>query len=106
MTMKLRKFAPALATVLLLAGSLQAQAPKPVRTDAGPVQGTVENGITIYKGIPFAAPPLGDLRWRAPKPAAHWKAVLQADKFAPACMQVPIVMPALGLDPVTVNEDC
>ena len=95
-----------LASALAFASSLSAQKPKPVRTDAGPVQGTVENGITIYKGIPFAAPPLGDLRWRAPKPAAPWKDVLHADKFAPACMQVPIVMPALGLDPVTVNEDC
>jgi len=98
--------AVALASALAFASSLSAQKPKPVRTDAGPVQGTVENGITIYKGIPFAAPPLGDLRWRAPKPASPWKDVLHADKFAPACMQVPIVMPALGLDPVTVNEDC
>jgi para-nitrobenzyl esterase len=98
--------AVALASALAFASSLPAQEPKPVRTDAGTVQGTVENGITIYKGISFAAPPLGDLRWRAPKPTSPWKDVLHADKFAPACMQVPIVMPALGLDPVTVNEDC
>jgi para-nitrobenzyl esterase len=100
----------AVATVvfsaLVFVSTLAAQTPKPVRTDAGPVQGTVENGITIYKEIPFAAPPLGDLRWRAPKPATPWKNVLQADKFAPACMQVPIVMPALGLDALTVSEDC
>ncbi|HXA76937.1 MAG TPA: carboxylesterase/lipase family protein [Candidatus Acidoferrales bacterium] len=93
-------------SALIFVSTLTAQTPKPVRTDAGPVQGSVENGITIYKGIPFAAPPLGDLRWRAPKPAAPWKDVLQADKFAPACMQVPVVMPALGLDALTVNEDC
>jgi para-nitrobenzyl esterase len=104
--MKLSRFPAVLIAALSFAPILAAQAPKPVRTDAGPVRGTVENGITIYKGIPFAAPPLGDLRWSAPKPAVHWKTVLQADKFAPACMQVPIVMPALGLDPVTVNEDC
>jgi para-nitrobenzyl esterase len=95
-----------LASVLAFASSLSGQEPKSVRTDSGPVQGTVENGTTIYKGIPFAAPPLGDLRWRAPKSAAPWKNVLQADKFAPACMQVPIVVPALGLDAVTVSEDC
>jgi para-nitrobenzyl esterase len=95
-----------LASTFLFACSLSAQEPKPVPTDAGPVQGSVENGITIYKGIPFAAPPLGDLRWRAPTSPAPWKEVVHADKFAPACMQVPIVMPALGLDPVTVNEDC
>lgn len=107
--MKIRMFAFAavlLASAFVFAYSLSAQEPKPVRTDAGPVQGTVENGITIYKGIPFATPPVGDLRWRAPKPHAPWTDVLKADKFAPACVQTPIVMPALGLDPVTVNEDC
>ena len=86
--------------------SLFAQQPKPVRTDKGLVQGTVEDGLTIYKGIPFAAPPLGDLRWRPPQPHAPWKEVLKTDKFGPACMQVPIVMPALGLDALTVDEDC
>jgi len=96
-----------LASVLAFASSLSGQEqPKPVLTAAGPVQGTIEDGITIYKGIPFAAPPLRDLRWSAPKHAAPWKNVLQADKFAPACMQVPIVMPALGLDALTVSEDC
>jgi para-nitrobenzyl esterase len=107
--MKTRIFgvaAIALAAAVAFASSLLAQEPKPVRTDAGPVQGTLENGVTVYKGIPFAAPPLGDLRWRAPQPATPWKDVLHADKFAPACMQVPIVMPALGLDALTVNEDC
>jgi para-nitrobenzyl esterase len=98
--------AVALASALAFASLLSAQEPKPVRTDAGLVQGSVENGITIYKGISFAAPPVGDLRWRAPQPAAPWKDVLHADKFAPACMQVPVVMPALGLDALTVNEDC
>ncbi len=77
-----------------------------VRTQAGLVQGTTEGDVTVYKGIPFAAPPVGDLRWRAPQPPAAWKDVRDADKFAPACMQVPIVMPALGLDALPVSEDC
>jgi len=94
------------ASVFTLASSLPAQQPAPVHTDKGPVQGTVVDGITVYKGIPFAAPPLGDLRWRAPRPHAAWTDVLKADKFAPACMQTPIVMPALGLDAVEVDEDC
>jgi para-nitrobenzyl esterase len=95
-----------LLSALAISSSLSAQEPKPVRTDAGLVQGAVEDGLTVYKGIPFAAPPLGDLRWRAPQPHAPWKEVLKADKFAAGCMQVPIVMPAFGLDQVTVNEDC
>jgi para-nitrobenzyl esterase len=108
---KIRMKTPVLgfAALLLasaLASSLSAEEPKPVRTDAGPLQGTVENGIRIYKGIPFAAPPVGDLRWRAPQRHSPWTEVLHADKFAPACMQVPLAMPALGLDAVTVDEDC
>ena len=42
---------------------------KPIKTDNGPVQGTVENGLKIYRGVPYAAPPVGDLRWKAPQPA-------------------------------------
>jgi para-nitrobenzyl esterase len=107
--MKIRNFG--LAAVLLVAtftlvSSIRAQEPQPVPTAAGPVQGTLEDGVRVYKGIPFAAPPLGGLRWRAPQPHAPWTNVLKADTFAPACMQVPIVMPAFGLDAVTVNEDC
>ena len=49
-----------------------AQSPKPVRTQSGLVQGASEDGIAVYKGIPFAAPPLAGLRWRAPQPAADW----------------------------------
>ena len=104
--MKIIRVFATLVAALAIVSTAFAQTPKPVRTQAGLVQGTVEDGITIYKGIPFAAPPLGDLRWRAPQPPAAWTGVKSADKFAPACMQVPIVMPALGLDALTVNEDC
>jgi para-nitrobenzyl esterase len=85
---------------------LLAQTPKSVRTQTGLVQGTVSEGITVYKGIPFAAPPLGNLRWRAPEAAPSWTAVRSADKFAPACIQVPIVNAELGMDAVTTSEDC
>ncbi len=95
-----------LISALALATIALAQTPAPVRTQSGLVQGTTHDGITVYKGIPFAAPPLGNLRWRAPQSAVPWKGVRQADKFAPACMQNQIVNPALGLDAVTTNEDC
>ena len=94
------------AAALAFASAAPAQAPKPVRTQAGLVQGTMQDGITVYKGIPFAAPPLGNLRWRAPQPPAPWTGVKQADKFAPACIQTPVVFPALGMDTYPVNEDC
>ncbi len=91
---------------LALAAALAAQTPKPVRTQAGLVQGMTEDGITVYKGIPFAAPPIGDLRWRAPAAPAAWTGVHTADKFAPACMQVPVVQADLGMESVATNEDC
>jgi para-nitrobenzyl esterase len=82
-----------------VAGSGFAQQPYTVKVLEGMIQGTVEDGLTIYKGIPFAAPPVGDLRWRAPEPAAKWEGVRQATKFAPAPMQ--------GGNPASgKSEDC
>jgi para-nitrobenzyl esterase len=107
--MKIRVFgltALACVTAFMFASTIAAQAPKPVRTGTGLVQGTVEDGIAVYKGIPFAAPPIGDLRWRAPQPPVAWQGVRPADKFAPACMQISLVMPALGLEAVPTSEDC
>ena len=91
---------------LAFASTLVAQTPKPVRTQSGLVQGTTQDGVTVYKGIPFAAPPVGDLRWRAPAAPMAWTAVRNTDQFAPACMQVPVVVKELGMESVPVNEDC
>ena len=75
-----------------------------VPTETGLVQGTVSNDIAVYKGIPFAAPPTGELRWREPQPAKPWQDVRAADSFAPACMQTGVSMP--GETPPAVGEDC
>jgi len=96
----------ACAAGLLIASSAGAQAPKPVHTQFGLVQGATDSGVAIYKGIPFAAPPVGDLRWHAPEPLAPWKSVKETTKFAPGCMQTPIVMPELGIEAIPVSEDC
>ena len=56
-----------------------------VTIETGQVEGTTQNGMTVYLGIPFAAPPVGDLRWRPPAPAAKWAGVKSANAFAPAC---------------------
>lgn len=83
----------------LLAGATSfAQQLAPVMTQVGLVQGVAENDLTVYRGIPFAAPPVGDLRWRAPQPAAQWKGVREAVKFAPD--------PYQGDDKGNVSEDC
>ena len=76
-----------------------AQQPSPVKVSEGLVQGIFENGLTVYKGIPFAAPPVGELRWRAPQPPLKWDGVKQTVKFAPAPMQG-------GNPPSGKSEDC
>src|SRR4051794_22522060 len=77
----------ALLVSLLGAAWLANAAAAPVKTEGGLVEGTVAEGLTIYRGIPFGKPPVGDLRWRPPQPAAKWPGTIQADKFAPSCMQ-------------------
>lgn len=58
-----------------------------ISTEGGNVEGTLENGILAFKGIPFAAPPVGDLRWRPPQPAQPWEGVLKTDRFKPGSIQ-------------------
>ena len=78
----------ALPALLIAATSLAlASLDQPVPTENGPVQGVTAGEITAFKGIPYAAPPLGDLRWRAPQPAAAWQGVRRAARFSAACFQ-------------------
>jgi para-nitrobenzyl esterase len=60
--------------------------------------------VAVYKSIPFAAPPVGDLRWRAPQSPHAWSGVRQADKFGPICMQTGVSVPGATSEPV--SEDC
>jgi len=80
-------------------------AAKAIKTDAGPVQGAIANDVEFFKGIPFAAPPVGELRWRAPQPVAKWSAVRQAVSYGADCMQVPFPSDAAPLG-VAPAEDC
>jgi para-nitrobenzyl esterase len=79
-----------------------------VRVDSGELQGVVDDGVESYKGIPFAAPPVGDLRWRPPQPVAPWTGVRQATEFGADCMQGRFgPPPAPGAPQVRVpSEDC
>ncbi len=58
-----------------------------VRTKAGVVEGAGEPDVRVFRGIPFAAPPVGDLRWRDPQPVAPWTGVRKATAFGPRCLQ-------------------
>jgi len=73
--------------------------PEQVKVEQGILQGTPEDGLRVFKGIPFAAPPVGDLRWKAPQPAAKWEGVRQATAYGPAAFQG-------GNPPSGKSEDC
>src|SRR5947209_20347060 len=76
-----------------------------VETTHGPVRGVDHGRVTVWKGVRYAAPPVGDLRWRAPQPPDRWTDVADASRFGPVCPQptVPVVPLDLGGRP---DEDC
>lgn len=75
------------------------------KVETGQLQGSSAQGVNAFKGIPFAAPPVGELRWRAPQPAAAWTGVRQATAYASDCMQKPFPSDAAPLG-TTPAEDC
>lgn len=89
--------------LLFCAGAIGADR---VITANGIVEGVVnpDTGIRIFKGIPYAQPPVGDLRWKEPQPAANWEGVRAAVQFGPRCMQ----RPSSGYDfrSTDMSEDC
>ncbi len=104
--MEIRKlYAVAAALVLLLfayAPIACAQDPYRVATASGEVDGLLEGGVRVFRGIPYAAPPMGSLRWRAPQPPASWRGVRPAFTFGRACPQ-----PASKDIPLNdMSEDC
>jgi carboxylesterase type B len=108
--MRIRKITANLFWILLalLCSTLPARAAMQaaVRTDAGMIAGRTTDrdaSISVYKGIPFAAPPVGALRWRAPQPPAHWQGVREADRFSAACVQQPTPRTDTKL---SMSEDC
>jgi para-nitrobenzyl esterase len=101
---RIRHAALLIGTVWLAGVAFSVASAEPIGTQNGLVNGTVEDGLHVYRGIPFAAPPVGALRWREPQPAANWSGTSPADKFAPACMQAP--SPLTGTQGLAVSEDC
>ncbi len=77
--------------------------PAPVRIESGLLQGAADGDSIAYKGVPYAAPPIGPLRWRPPQPPAPWAGVRQASSFGPVCPQAA----GRGVPPgATQSEDC
>ncbi len=94
-----------LAALLALAAGAARGASEAVKSDTGRLKGAASGGGVAFKGIPFAAPPVGALRWRAPQPAAAWSGVRPATSYGSDCMQLPFPGDAapLGVPPA---EDC
>jgi len=76
-----------------------------VKTANGVLEGVDESGIKTFKGVPFAAPPVGNLRWREPQPVQNWSGVRKADKFGPRAMQLP-VFGDMNFRSDGMSEDC
>ena len=79
---------------------------QPVKIESGLLRGTVEDGLTVYRVIPYAAPPVGELRWLPPRPAEKWEGIRAAREFGRACMQTNAAianLPAPGEDCLFVN---
>ncbi|HWX42998.1 MAG TPA: carboxylesterase/lipase family protein [Blastocatellia bacterium] len=78
-----------------------------VRVDGGQISGTSADGVGIYKGIPFAAPPVGDLRWKPPQPVLKWDGVRKCETFGPECPQSAYPAGSLYYSaPQPQSEDC
>jgi para-nitrobenzyl esterase len=97
------------ALVVLLSFATQAHAVSPttVKTDKGKVEGalTTDAKVAAFKGIPYAAPPVGDLRWQPPQPAAKWKGTRAAKEFGSRCIQSSSYADLVFHDPGP-SEDC
>ncbi|MEO5586470.1 MAG: carboxylesterase family protein, partial [Novosphingobium sp.] len=108
----LLKVVPLVAALLTPGGAASQQAPgtaqgdiaETVTTGSGPVRGTKEGAVAVYRGIPYAAPPVGNLRWRAPQVPARWSMTRDAFAFSKACPQAGGPIP--GFPPEPQSEDC
>jgi len=93
-------------TILFAAGTLAADQ---VKTESGIVEGTTSSpDVRVFRGIPFAAPPIGELRWKAPQPVKSWNGVRKAMEFGPRCVQAPIYSDMIFRDQADkpMSEDC
>ncbi len=82
-----------------------------VAVETGLLEGERAGGLVVFRGVPYAAPPIGESRWRPPEPAHGWLGVRAARKFSPNCRQ-PVIVVGFGpysheyMDPRVVSEDC
>ena len=97
----------AVATLLATAACAPKAAPLSTTVDVtgGTVAGTAQGDLTVFKGIPFAAPPVGKLRWAEPAPVVPWQGTKQTTQYGAPCMQDPSMLKFMGIN-ATASEDC
>jgi para-nitrobenzyl esterase len=93
------------AAALFVASSARGEIGE-VAVTGGRISGVTAKGITSFKGIPFAAPPVGELRWKAPQPLKPWTGVRDGSKWGPVCMQDPMFPQIFGAPMTELSEDC
>lgn len=93
-----------LAAMFLTMGVSAQNAPQ-VKTQEGVLEGINESGIKVFKGVPFAAPPVGEFRWKAPQPVQSWEGIRKADEFGPNPMQEN-VFGDMNFGTSKMSEDC
>ena len=87
---------------VMTAADLQGQALLKTHVETGDIEGVPDGTLAVYKAIPYAAPPVGNLRWREPQPAQSWEGVLKAEKFGP----LPPQPTSSGRTADMMSEDC
>lgn len=105
--MRAALLAGAMVTTMIypIVARAQPQGAARVTTENGVVAGARNDGVVSWKGIPFAAAPIGNLRWRNPQPAVNWTGVREATEYGHDCMQMPFPSDAAPLG-TTPAEDC
>ena len=111
MTNTLRRAILAIAAAVLFAAPPAARADQApiVNASAGRMKGTMENGIRVFRGIPYALPPIGEARWKPPAAMPRWATVKAATAFGPVCPQLqskPASTNIYSEDPMPMSEDC
>ena len=82
-----------------------------VNLDSGTISGTMDAGVRVFRGIPYAAPPVGDWRWKAPQPVEPWEGVRECTEWGFSCVHVPYPPDSMWTgpewgDPAEQDEDC